>query len=131
MKPQLAGRQHPEDGLFLERVWAFRAAEGVAHREQGERAADTAFLACDLDVFVVGGGVVVGVGGGVAVGEPGRGVGQRRGIVARVRGVVQDAAEGDVVVVGGVFGAGGAAVVVGFRGLEFALQEAGGAFLLR
>lgn len=104
-----ASRNHVEDGGFLETVRAFGAGDGILVGEKGERAFDTDALAGDGQV-VVGVGIVgvctcTRVGGwveGRVSGEPGGGVWQRRRVVAGVQGVVHDALEADVAVVGRV-----------------------------
>ena len=92
---------------------AFVAADGVAHREQGNGAVDADALRGDFEIVVavsvivdvVGFVVVVGVGIVIVwrvaarVGEPGRCVRHRPRVVLRVQGVVHDFLEADVIVV--------------------------------
>lgn len=107
-----ASHNHVEDGALLETVRAFGARDGVLVREEGQRAFDADAFAGDGQVVVVVvfvGVISMGTGAGVAGwvegrvgGEPSGWVGQRRCVVAGVQGVVDDALEADVGVVGRV-----------------------------
>lgn len=108
---------HIQDGGLLETMRAFAAGDGVFVGEEGEWAFDAYALAGDGYVIVCvvcvgGGGLTVGVGAGVAAAcecgeagvgwEPGRCVREGGRVVAGVQGVVHDALEADVGVVGRV-----------------------------
>lgn len=107
LHPELAGREHFQDGGSLEAVRTLPAADRVPHRKQRQRTFEADPLRRDFEVVVVRIACGLAVGGvvrGRRARKPRGRVGHGTCVVFRMTRVVDDFLEADVVIIRRVSG---------------------------